>query len=224
MCPLSQKFRPKIQAYTMYSCSRYFHRTSCIKSHVCCNKSGLSNSFPKRQVDRSNDFIVPTDSLTTNHLSNAVSFLDPIVDHQESQPLAGCSDYSALASLEADLIVQDHDHDIVTLSEQPSSEALTPTTSLATISSLNPNAPQFRPTSKQTRQNKKTGPPSAASTQQEKAEIESLRIQLSYSKTKISQLELETKEKDQSIKIYLQKLKLLEAERNDNYRDQYLHP
>ena len=100
---------------------------------MCCNRSDLSNPFPLSQVDRSDDFIDLTDSLTANHRNNAVSLQEPIIEHQESQPQTGfSSNSSTLASLEAELIVQGHD--MVTQNVQHSSEALTATTSLTIIS------------------------------------------------------------------------------------------
>ena len=82
---------------------------------------------------------------------------------------------------------------------------------------LNPSAPQFFPTMSR----RSTSRKHKEEYTKEKAEIDSMKIELSFTKTKIADLENQLRDKEQTIKIYLQKLKLLETEKRDNLRDTY---
>ena len=55
----------------------------------------------------------------------------------------------------------------------------------------------------------------------DKAEIDSLHIQISFSKAKTADLENQLKEKENSLKIYQERIKILETQRSDNLREEY---
>ena len=54
-----------------------------------------------------------------------------------------------------------------------------------------------------------------------RAENESLKVELSFTQTKIADLETKLKDKEQSLKIYAQKLKLMDERRYDFYQEKY---
>ena len=89
-------------------------------------------------------------------------------------------------------------------------------------SSLNPKAPVFfSRSSRSAKQRQSQQKTTEGSYTKEKAELDSLQIQLSCAKTKIADLENQNKEKGETIKIYLEKLKILESRRLDNIREAY---
>ena len=55
----------------------------------------------------------------------------------------------------------------------------------------------------------------------QKAEIESLKIELGYARTKITDLQSKIDDKDQTINIYSQKIKLLEGARANSLHEKY---
>ena len=89
---------------------------------------------------------------------------------------------------------------------------------------LNPRASLFVPRDqlKGTGTRKKKGP-SHARVPAAEAQVESSNIELSFAKTKIADIENQINDRNQTIKIYLQKIKLLEANKNDAAREQ-LYP
>ena len=98
---------------------------------------------------------------------------------------------------------------------QPSTiPELTPSISAPIPStSLNPRAPLFSPTDQATgsdQRKKKSHSPNNSSFN---PGLESIKIELSYAKARIADLENQVNDKEQSIKIYLQKISLLEANR-----------
>ena len=58
----------------------------------------------------------------------------------------------------------------------------------------------------------------------EKAEIEALKIELSYARTKVVDLETRNKDAENTIKIYSHKLKILEENRTNNLNEKYFSP
>ena len=98
-------------------------------------------------------------------------------------------------------------------------------------SSLNPSARQFRPSVPPL-----TPDPLQANARKprqtqilnnfcpEKAEIESLKIELGYAHTKIVDIQSEKKDLEETVKIYSQKIKLLENTRKDSLHEKYLSP
>ena len=106
---------------------------------------------------------------------------------------------------------------ITTLPEPPNSPS----------SSLNPGAPIFTP--KSSKSNQRTRSKGNKSTYTaEQAELESLKVELAFTKTKIVDLENSKREAANSLKIYEQKLKILENERLNVLKEQYfpsqVHP
>ena len=96
-----------------------------------------------------------------------------------------------------------------------------PTVSTSMAVALNPNAALFQPAQDNMTQQRKKKTAANSNYSPEKAEIESLKIELSFTKTKIAELEVQLKDKEQSIKIYLQKIKILESERVNRLGEQY---
>ena len=88
-----------------------------------------------------------------------------------------------------------------------------------TLSVLNPDAQHFQPNVQNTR-SKRNPDPSAVFTPSE-AELNSLKIELSYARTQIINLEAELEDKKKTNDVYLQKIKLLEASRSDILNDKY---
>ena len=88
---------------------------------------------------------------------------------------------------------------------------------------LDPNAQQFRPQAlPPPRVGKKTKTKQReADLTPEKAEIESLKIELSYARTQIIDLETRNIDKDKTIKIYSQKLKIFEENRLNSLDEKY---
>ena len=84
---------------------------------------------------------------------------------------------------------------------------------------MNPDAPSFAPNNtvpKKPRASKKTN------YTQENAETESLKVQLSYAKTHIADLESQIRQKEQSLRIYVEKIKQLESHSEQLIQSQYL--
>ena len=96
-------------------------------------------------------------------------------------------------------------------------------TNMSVPSTLNPNAHQFLPQPpsnvRKTRQTQ-----NISSFTPEKAEIESLKIELSYARTKIVDLQTKNKDHEHTIEIYSQKIKLLEDSRFDALHAKYFSP
>ena len=59
---------------------------------------------------------------------------------------------------------------------------------------------------------------------QEKAELEALKIELSYTRTKIVDLETKLDDKNNSLKIYKHKVSMLESSRMNKFHNEYLAP
>ena len=104
-----------------------------------------------------------------------------------------------------------------------STVTIDPTNSnLASQSSLNPEANLFiPPLPKNSRRDKKTAVPTLTP---QKAELEALKIEIRYAKTSIAELEGTLKDKNNTIKIYKDKVSLLESQRHSFLKEQYFHP
>jgi len=87
--------------------------------------------------------------------------------------------------------------------------------------SLNPSAPSFLPPTQQTVTGTKRKKNSTPHNNTLDVELKSFKIELSYAKARIADLENQVNDKEQSIKIYLSKINILEADRNRTYHDQY---
>ena len=87
---------------------------------------------------------------------------------------------------------------------------------------LDPNAPSYQPDDPHINLRRHGARNSQSRTPQfspEKAEIESLKIELSYAKTKILELETKNSDKQRSLLIYKEKVRLLESQMNYSSKD-----
>ena len=88
---------------------------------------------------------------------------------------------------------------------------------------LNPNAHQFLPQPPpNVRKPRQTQ--NGSSFTPEKAEIESLKIELGYARTKVVDLQTKNQDHEHTISIYSQKIKLLEGSRLDALHNKYFSP
>ena len=106
-----------------------------------------------------------------------------------------------------------------TITSSLSSVMVTTTSISAAIQ--NPELPHIHPPNPppQTRRQRMTQ--NISNFTPEKAEIESLKIELGYARTKITDLQSKIDDRDQTINIYSQKIKLLEGARANSLQEKY---
>ena len=216
-CLLSFDQRSK-PVYCM-KCVKWYHKTNCQKSHKC------QTSFPDPpQAARSEHSSLSSPSSTTS----SVLFLPNSMGQTISPPPTTPSSLSII-------------HVPITTLARTSSSCSTTSTSafptapittanvLATVPpppnlslTLNPNAQQFsaqpanQPLPKKTKT--RQAPPNFSP---EKAEIESLKMELSFARTKIVELDTKNAENEKTISIYSQKLKILEDKMKKDFHQKY---
>ena len=210
-----------------FQCTKSFHKTNCFKSHKCSRlpvrsvltvssvpaphtrsvtpcRTSVSNVTTTQQPDTSQT--VPTRSLPSFHpaITTTVSSSSNMSSPRSSSPSATNSGPNIVPSTE-----------IARLTTEAEQNPVMP----GRVSSLDPNASFFLPQSLSNYQQPSinTRPTKQKSKDQdfssEKARIESLKIELSYARTKIVDLENKVKDGQESLKIYSHKVRILEENR-----------
>ena len=211
----SRSFDSRTKPTFCSRCSKWYHKSSCIKDHRCPRDS---SSFQSVQV-------LPNASSDTNQLSRATnigisydsSAAPAIVTNCDStlsmpaQPVCSIGQFSASYSSNT------HVERTALGVDYTSTNAGNDLTRVVQRVGLNPNASQFIPTS-QNKQNKKKN---TRNNDPLRAENDSLKVELSFTRTKIIELESKLNDKEQSNKILNQKVKLLEEGRHDYYKNKY---
>ena len=189
-------------------CLKWLHKIACYRDHFCNDQLSLG---------------APGNEATAELLSLSQSY-DSIIEHESSsryEPAQILSEPSGEPLVEENLV-----QGIVYDNNIGSRQALV---SLPTLEipqrPLNPNAEQFHPqlsTSQNNpapvgRKTKKNNVTSSFTPQQ--AEIEALKIEISYAKTRVT---VTVTDKNNSLKIYKEKVKILESARIENMNSEYL--
>ena len=193
-------------------CVKWFHKTNCHKTHRCNLDPLPPTTGPSTAIS------LPVPSIQT---STAVS-CSPIPTMSSSSTGAATVSTTLLTTSSA-----------TTISVNSSSSFVSPLTSQISTSSstLNPSAQQFRssvqppfpaPTPATTRKPRQTQ--ILNNFTPERAELESLKIQLGYAHTKIVDIQSKNQDLEETILIYSQKLKLLENTRKDFLHEKYFSP
>ena len=213
-------------------CANRFHKTNCYKAHRCKSMhdppivSSLSLSTPN-----SSSALVSTSSSTlpilqSQQLSNSSSnsHVLPIstIVVPSSTTITSClssSSVTASSSSQEATVPSSSTNSLNTLITFVHSSSIS--SSVISSSALNVGASSFSPPPRQTKkarcsQNVSTFTP-------ERAEVESLKIELSYARTKITDLRMKNKDQEETINIYSQKLKLLENNRHESMKEKYFN-
>lgn len=180
-------------------CVLWFHKTNCHRAHRCGTALPPHVAGPSTSRD---DQVSPADrdasSLPARQVLPALT--------ASSAPSTPVTTTAALVSLARSTSIETY---------------LAPSAMhVSAPSTLNPNAHQFLPqpppNMRRPRQTQ-----NVSSFTPEKAEIESLKIELSYARTKIVDLQTKSKDQEHTIEIYSQKIKLLEDSRLDALHSKY---
>ena len=194
-------------------CLKYFHRTNCHKAHKCaCSAQPLANSFP---TSSSLTSIVPISMTTVSSPSqqtpvmfssaSTATALNPPVVFTNVVPTI----YSTRSTTPA--IMSASSPLTATVSSASSSDILPPP--------LNVDAPAFQHPAAQTRRPKLTQ--NISTFTPERAKVESLKIELSFARTKIADLKVKNDDQEQTINIYSQKITQLEENRRELLHGKY---
>ena len=202
-------------------CVRWYHKTNCYRGHRCrrtfshqssSNISGDSASHSALRADPSNPTVA---------VPSAISPLGPISTSNASPQTAGSSSLTSttLTSQNREPLSQPA---LSIVTPVPDSQR-SPPPPRTVPPPLDPDAQQFQPRAlPPPRLGKKTkAKQNAADLTPEKAEIESLKIELSYARAQIIDLETKNNDKDKTIKIYSQKLKIFEENRLNSLDEKY---
>ena len=208
-------------------CKKWFHKTSCYKAHRCMNTSyqtqtvsttassifgSSSSSSPAIQsLPSSASSSINTSTNPTSTTTTCFSITTTSSTPSSSTPMSTSTLTSTSQSLASRSL-------IITV---PSSNISTraSTSDISPPASLNVNAPLFLPPPPLTKKTRQTQNPSSFTP--ERAEIESLKIELSFARTKIADLTTKNKDNEQTINIYSQKIKLLEQNRREFVQQKY---
>ena len=184
-------------------CVMWFHKTNCHRAHRCKTGPVLPPLIPGPSTSR--DGQAPGD--------------------RDVSPLLPARQVPALPASTASSTPVTTASALVSLSRASSMETtlISSTTTTFAPTPLNPNAHNFLPqppsNARKPRQTQ-----NASSFTPEKAEIESLKIELGYARTKIVDLQTKTKDQEHTIDVYSQKLKLLEDSRLSSLHSKYFSP
>ena len=208
-------------------CVRWFHKTNCHRGHSCNGNSGgsssssatLQSSSPHPQSGSSSLPTRPSlpllstclqsearpnisTSVTTQASSTATTISCPsgiICPVSSSTSLAPSVSRSQSLSAQGAASLLDP----YALTFEPQPQPLPPPTRNRKNPKQKPNLPNFSP---------------------ERAEIESLKIELGFARTKVVELETKNNDAENTIKIYSHKLKILEENRTSSLQEKYFPP
>ena len=189
-------------------CVLWFHKTNCHRAHRC--RTALQSHMAGPSTSTSRDDQVPP--------------ADRDVPPLPTPPLP-TRQFPALTASRVSSTPVTTTSALVSLARSTSVETSLATSAMiiSAPSTLNPNAHQFLPQPPpNVRRPRQTQ--NVSSFTPEKAEIESLKIELSYARTKIVDLQNKNKDHEHTIKIYSQKIKLLEDSRLDSLHNKYFSP
>ena len=192
-------------------CTKWFHKTNCQKGHRCF----LLTPVATDPVSSTSTVSPPLPLQSTLHPPPQPS--NKTVVTRASTPTT----ISVSSSLSSSLPPSTSSLALITV------PPVSPTTNSQSLYTLNPGAQQFIPATLST-----TAPPphrprrtkpaqNNPDLSPRKAEIESLKIELGYAHTKIAELHSRNHDHQETIKIYSQKLKLLEKGQSDYLNEKY---
>ena len=200
-------------------CVRWYHKTNCYRGHRCrrtfsdlpfANIAGDSASPSVLQDDPANPTVAttPVDQVSTSNASSPTSMI------------AASSSLTSTPAIQNREPLQQPALSILSTVSDSQRSPLFPRT---VPPPLDPDAQQFHPQAlPPPRIGKKTkAKQNAAELTPEKAEIESLKIELSYARAQIIDLETKNIDKDKTIRIYSQKLKIFEENRLNSLDEKY---
>ena len=209
-------------------CVKWFHKTSCHKGHRCTSRTSY-NPGPPPTVVTSLSVLHPvppsvsisvSDHPITAYASGSLpSLVTPNTIIPVTTPFS-CSSMTSTTST-ISIITVPCPSTCASYALPSSSSTISSSQTQPTIS-LNPDANNFHPSPPTTNQPRRSrNNPNISNFTPEKAEIESLKIELGYARTKITDLQTKIADKDQTINIYSQKIKLLEMSRTNHFHDKY---
>ena len=206
-------------------CVRWFHKTNCYRGHSCNGNSRnspsssawLQSASPRPQSASGSRPAWPSLSLT------ATSFQSEQRPTTSSSVITQASSTFVTLSCPSGVICP-----VSSSTSRATSES--PSLSLGTqeaASILDPDAltfmPQFLPPPATNRKKPKQKQ-NLPNFSPEKAEIESLKIELGFARTKVVDLETKDNDAENTIKIYSHKLKILEENRTNSLHEKYFSP
>ena len=205
-------------------CVRWYHKTNCYRGHRCRRRTysdhTISNHTEASATQRTQEDVplIPTVAIA--------SITSPVAPTPTLSASSQPSTEAASSSVSSMPAIQNHE-----LIQQPAGSILSsvsdsqrpPPLPRTVPPPLDPDAQQFHPRALPPPRNvKKTKVRQTESDfTPEKAEIESLKIELSYARTQIIDLETKNIDKDKTIKIYSQKLKIFEENRLNSLDEKY---
>ena len=215
-------------------CVKWFHKTNCYRGHRCSTRPQSSSSITPLSSVASSAIDSSVYSLNTHH--------QPLLVPSSHVPSSGASAPSLTlpttscvpATSYSDTIAMSVALPITSVTTVASvSSSSFPATITSSLSSVmvtttsisaaiqNPELPHIHPPNPppQTRRQRMTQ--NISNFTPEKAEIESLKIELGYARTKITDLQSKIDDRDQTINIYSQKIKLLEGARANSLQEKY---
>ena len=192
-------------------CTKWFHKTNCHKGHRCFLLASAPDTPSSSQTgtQSSNTLLPPSDpttavttgvpSPTTSVTSSPISSLPAVIT-------------SSLSLVPAPAPSAQLSSSPITIHSFP----------------LNPSAQQFIPASSSvapppllTRQRRPRQEQSNLNNSPRKAEVESLKIELGYAHTKIAEIQSRNRDHQETIRIYSQKLELMEKSQTGYLHEKY---
>ena len=195
-------------------CTKWFHKTNCQKGHRCFIPSPIATGPVSPPSTSAQPLLlqISSDPHPLPSISSATRTATPTTTSITSSPVTtSISPSTQLTTIPA--------------SSVPSSM-----TSPTTINScsLNPSAQQFIPAAlsptpppQPSRQRRTRPAQNNPDLSPHKAEVESLKIELGYAHTKITELQSKNRDHQETIKIYSQKLNLLEKGQSNYLNEKY---
>ena len=222
------------------SCTKWFHKTNCHKAHRCRSTSNPA-LLPSLSISPSVSSSVTSLSASTASASSTRAHQMPSSTNSYRPPstkstavsspliITSCPSNpavmrtSASSSLSTSISLTSNSSVtrslVITVPSSVSSVTI-PTSGISPpSSSLNAGAPHFHPPPPQLKKAKQTQ--HLATFTPEKAEIESLKIQLSFARTKITDLETKNKDQEHSLNIYSQRIKLMHDSQVESLQEKY---
>ena len=198
-------------------CVRWFHKTNCHRGHRCTRYFPLPPNLS--QGPASPAAAPPPLSTSASAVTSAVTTPPTVTTPStlsrriplSSSPTQPATSSSSTTSLTTSLLVN------AVAASSIARVSSIPTTSLDPYAL--PYEPPLPPPPPNVRKPRNTQ--NVSNFTPEKAELESLKIELGYARTKIVDLQTKNKDLEQTNKIYSQKLNLLEGKRMDSMHEKY---
>ena len=213
------------------SCDKWFHKTNCHKAHRCMSTSNtglpssLSTPASSSVISLSSSTAEATPTSTSYHhpptksTTAASTISSTISTSPQSYPAVLRTSFAPMMAPLSSTSNSSTTRALVMTVPSSLPSASVSTSDISPPSSLNADAPLFNPPPPQMRKAKQTQHLSTFTP--EKAEMESLKIELSFARTKITDLETKNKDQEQTINIYSQKIKLLHDSQVESLQQKY---